>query len=153
MQCVNTHILKVDVCWWTTVSTGIILFEWPVLIIYFVSFFPTSHSLLSPNSLLNDAKCQHDRQTERDSKRHGEACQSQDCRVASDCRLLSTIPYNMVNSFETGHGTTENIRMMSASWVCLIGTYNTSRERVRITSVSLFCWNMMCLYSSMDIKT
>ncbi len=46
-------------------------------------------------------------------------------------------------------GAQENIRMMSASWICLIGTHSTSRTR--ITSVSLF-WNM-CLYSYLDIKT
>jgi hypothetical protein len=47
------------------------------------------------------------------------------------------------------HGTCENIRMMSASWVCIMGTHST--PRICITSVSLF-WNM-CLYSYMDIKT
>ena len=44
---------------------------------------------------------------------------------------------------------TENIRMMSASWVSIIGTHSTSR--ICITSVSLF-WNVR-LYSYLDIKT
>ncbi len=42
----------------------------------------------------------------------------------------------------------ENIRMMSASWVGIIGTHSTSR--ICITSVSLF-WNVR-LYSYPDIN-